>query len=78
MVHITMRSVNPSCLSVSAHTNAAGPEREHKIVNKRNSGPEMQFYQPKFYQKKHAVFWTLICEIISYNVRQKPPAGQII
>lgn len=75
MVHITMRSVNPSCLSVSAHTNAAGPEREHKIVNKRNSGPEMQFYQPKFY---HAVFWTLIREIISYDVRQKPPAEQII
>ena len=38
MVHMTMRSVKPSCLSVSAHTKAAGPadtKEEHNSENEK-------------------------------------------
>lgn len=36
MVHMTMRSVKPSCLSVSAHTRAAGPADKVTIKEEDN------------------------------------------
>lgn len=38
MVHMTMRSVKPSCRSVSAHTRAAGPAEAINVV--KNLGCE--------------------------------------
>lgn len=36
MVHMTMRSVKPSCLSVSAHTRPAGPTEMFNAKKENN------------------------------------------
>lgn len=44
MVHMTMRSVKPSCLSVSAHTRAAGPGGDiHSEGHFLNTGVSLLF-----------------------------------
>lgn len=47
MVHMTMRSVKPSCLNVSAHTRPAGPV---ETLDLNNTGTEIDPMQLHYYR----------------------------